>query len=171
MRVLFLALSIALIAGCTKNKTYNYCDENPCSFNAVHINETIVEFNFEVFSYLNNAVYLGFERVIHDNYPVKAEIISFSGLPDTTGIFYLKKGDLFSGYPAVSYCYFEEDVCIDNSAPYDSTSSWIDIYSIDSNHVQGSAHLELYRSDNVLPSTFYGDVDTLSITFEFDVRK
>lgn len=171
MRALLYLVIICTCTTCTKNKQYRFCDENPCDYNTILVNNTPIVFNREIFTTLNNRTYLGFERVISGEFPIRAENISFAGLPDTTGIIHLKKGDAWSGFPVTSYCYFEEDVCIDNSAPYDSTSSWLEIYEMDSTHIQGRAQLMLYRSDNVQPSAFYGDVDTLNISFEFDVSK
>jgi hypothetical protein len=164
-------MQMLLLAACSKNKIYDYCQENPCQFNEIVINGTIYNFNTAYLGELNGANRIVFSRFIRSEFPIQAEHISFSGIPDAIGLIYLKKGDALSGFPVVKYCYEEEDVCIDNSAPYDSTGSWIEVFEIDSSHIRGHAELKLYRSDNAFPSTFYGDVDTLNIKFDFEVFK
>ncbi len=169
MRVVSLFVILLFFISCSKNKKREHCEENPCQYNTVIVNGRQVQFNSEFLGETNNFNRIVIARIINAEYPRRAEIISMAGIPDTTGLLYLKKGDSWSGFPVASYCFDDVDVCVDNSAPYDSTSSWLEIYEMDSIHVQGRAQLKLYRSDNVLPSTFYGDVDTLNIRFEFDV--
>ena len=170
MKWLITLFCMVMLQSCQKLNPYVYCDENPCQYNDIAINGKVYRYNTQYFRELNGASSIEFARVIHGEFPVLAEIISFDGIPDTTGVIYLREGTAWSGYPVTEYGYFEEDVTTDIHVPFDRTSSWLYLVEKTPDRVRGTAHLRLYSGES-FGTRFYGDVDTLNIFFEFDVTK